>query len=96
LHVTHLGRGPTLAQQIALLFQQPLCTVEGCYRTRVEFDHREDWVRTRHTRVDECDPLCTHHHDQKTYGGWALIEGTGKRPMVCPDDTRHPRHRRPP
>jgi hypothetical protein len=94
LHVTHLGRAPTTAQAIALLFQQPLCTVEGCYRTRVEIDHRIDWATTHHTRVDECDPLCHHHHSQKTRHHWALVDGTGKRVMVPPTDSRHPRQRR--
>jgi hypothetical protein len=94
LHVTHLGRQPTAAQRIALLFQQPLCIAEGCNRTRTEIDHREDWVRTKHTVVHECDPLCKHHHDLKTYLGWMLTEGTGKRPMVPPDDPRHPRYKR--
>lgn len=96
LHVTHLGRGPSAAQRVALLWQQPLCSVEGCSRTRVEIDHREDWARTHHTRLDECDPLCKHHHDCKTYVGWSLVEGTGKRPMVPPEDPRHPRYRPPP
>jgi hypothetical protein len=92
VHVTHLGRAPTTAQAVALLFQQPLCTVEGCYRTRVEIDHRIDWATTHHTRLDECDPLCHHHHAQKTRHRWALIHGTGKRAMVPPTDPRHPNH----
>jgi hypothetical protein len=90
--VTHLGRGPNAAQRIALLFQQPLCSVEGCNRTRCEIDHRHDYARTRHTRVDECDPLCKQHHDLKTYQGWALVLGTGKRAMVPPDHPDHPDH----
>jgi len=37
------------------------------------------------------------HHDKKTYDGWALVAGSGKRPMVPPDDPRHPgRVRQPP
>jgi hypothetical protein len=47
LNVTHLGRGPTAAQRIALLWAQPGCSVEGA----------------------------------------------GKRPMVPPDDARHPQYR---
>ena len=51
LNVTHLGRGPTAAQRVALLFQQPGCTVEGCHRTRCEIDHRHDYAQThRHPR----------------------------------------------
>jgi hypothetical protein len=90
LHVTHLGRGPTVAQRVALLWQQPECIVEGCNRRHTEIDHREDFARTRHTRLDELEPNCDEHHDKKTYQGWALVEGTGKRPMVPPDDPRHP------
>jgi len=90
LNVTHLGRGPTAAQWVALLFQQPSCTVEGCHRTRCEIDHRRDWAHTHHTRVDECDPLCKPHHDLKTHQGWALVQGTGKRRFVPPEDPHHP------
>jgi hypothetical protein len=91
-NVTHLGRGPTVAQKIALMWANPTCLVEGCHRRRIEYDHRLDWKDTRHTRLDELDPLCEFHHDLKTRLGWALIPGTGKRPFVPPDDPRHPRH----
>ena len=92
-NVTHLGRGPTAAQKIALAWASPGCTVQGCWRIRVEHDHRQPWAQTRHTRLDELDPLCEFHHDLKTRHGWALVAGTGKRPMVPPDDPRHPQHR---
>jgi hypothetical protein len=93
-HVTHLGRGPTAAQRVALAWTSPGCTVEGCSRSRIEYDHREDWKDTRHTRLDELDPLCEFHHDLRTRHGWALVPGHGKRAMVPPDDPRHPRHPR--
>jgi hypothetical protein len=93
LHVTHLGRGPNAAQRVALLWQQPLCTAEGRCRTRVEIDHRIEYRKTKHTQLDECDPLCKHHHDLKTHEGWKLVEGSGKRPMVPPDDPGHPDNR---
>jgi hypothetical protein len=93
LNVTHLGRGPTAAQKIALAWASPGCTVQGCWRTRTENDHREPWRQTHHTRLDQLDPLCAYHHDLKTRFGWALVDGTGKRWMVPPDDPRHPRHR---
>src|SRR4029453_16768181 len=91
LNVTHLGRGPTAAQKIALAWASPGCTVQGGWRTRTENDHREPWAQTRHTRLAELDPLCAHHHDLKTRSGWAVVDGTGKRPMVPPDDPRHPK-----
>jgi hypothetical protein len=96
-NVTHLGRSPTMAQQVALWWRQSACTVLGCTRTRrLQNDHRYEWIKTKRTRVDELDPLCKHHHDLKTYDNWALIEGTGPRPMVRPTDPRHPRNRPPP
>jgi len=91
-NVTHLGRGPIAAQRAALLWTSPGCAVQGCDGTRTEIDHRRPWAATRHTRLDELDPLCTHHHDLKTHHGYALLPGTGKRPFAPPDDPRHPRH----
>jgi Domain of unknown function (DUF222) len=91
-NVTHLGRGPTVAQKIALMWANDTCIAEGCHRRRIEYDHSKPWSHTRHTRLDELDPLCEFHHDLKTRLGWALVPGTGKRPFVPPDDPRHPRH----
>lgn len=91
-NVTHLGRGPSAAQKVALAWTSPTCTVEGCSRTHTEYDHRIDYRITRHTRLDELEPLCDGHHDKKTHQGWGLVPGIGKRAMVPPDDPRHPRH----
>ena len=98
VNVTHLGRGPNTAQKIALLWQQPICSREGCgNRARLEYDHRDEWVNVRCTELANSDPLCHPDHLLKTMSGWALVDGTGTRPMVPPDDPRHPRHRnRPP
>ncbi len=91
-NVTHVGRGPTAAQRAALLWMNPSCAVEGCDRRRVEWDHQIPWAETRHTRLDELDPLCAFHHDLKTRLGYALVPGKGKRAFVGPDDARHPNH----
>jgi len=88
--VTHLGRGPTKAQRVALLWQSPTCSTEGCARTRVEIDHRTPWAQSRVTRLDQLDPLCVHHHGLKHRDGWKLVRGSGTRPFVPPDDPRHP------
>lgn len=97
INVTHLGRSPTVAQQVALWWRSPMCTAEDCTRTsRLENDHRIGWKETERTRLDEIDPLCEHEHDLKTYFGWSLVEGTGRRPFVPPDDPRHPNYRAPP
>jgi hypothetical protein len=94
LNVTHLGRGPTVAQKIALWWRTPQCTSLDCTRVqRIEFDHREEWRKTRHTRLDEGDGLCGHCHDLKTRLGWALVAGDGQRPLVPPDDPRHPKNK---
>jgi hypothetical protein len=93
-NVTHLGRGPTVAQKIALWWQVPQCTSLDCTRVqRIQFDHRKEWRTTHHTRLDEGDGLCGHCHDLKTRHGYALAEGTGKRPIVPPDDPRHPKNK---
>ena len=89
-NVTHLSRKPTVAQRAALAWTNPGCTVHGCTGLRIELDHRADWARTRHTRLDELDPLCHHHHRLKTRENWALVAGTGRRRMVPPDDPDHP------
>ena len=72
LNVTHLGRAATVAQRTALLWTSPKCEVAGCNRThRLEIDHRVEWAKTRHTRLDELQRLCEHHHGLKTRSGRA-------------------------
>ncbi len=94
LNVTSLGRGPTAAMRYAAAWTTPTCVVDGCSRTIIEYDHRTgtEYATTRHTRLDELDKVCTSHHDLHTHHGWALVAGTGKRPMVPPEDPRHPAH----
>jgi hypothetical protein len=90
-NVFHLGRRPTVYQETALDWLSPTCTTEGCYGTvRLETDHREDWARTKVTLLRWLERHCRSCHDRKTRLGWALVHGHGKRPMVPPDDPRHP------
>jgi hypothetical protein len=95
-NITHLGRGPTTAQKIAMMWTNPLCSVQGCHRRRIEYDHQKPWAQTKHTRLDELDPLCPFHHHLKTRLHWALEPGKGTRAFVPPDDPRHPSNRKPP
>jgi hypothetical protein len=89
--VTHLGRRPTARQRTALQARGIRCTRTGCGRTDgLELDHRIDWHKTRHTRVDELDWLCSFDHALKTLYRWALVPGVGQRDLVPPDDPRHP------
>jgi hypothetical protein len=95
-NVTHLGRGPTMAQRVALLWSSPACTVLGCprlHRQGIQHDHRTPWTAVHETALDNIDRLCDHHHALKTRRGWALVSGTGRRPMVPPEDPRHPDNR---
>ena len=96
LNVTHLGRGATAAQRIALLWSKPKCASVECSSMFVQIDHRIPWATSKHTRLDELDPLCPHHHKLKTNQNWSLVHGTGRRPFVGPNDARHPRNRPPP
>jgi uncharacterized protein DUF222 len=92
--ITSLTRGPTQAMHYAKLWTSPTCVVEGCSRTIVEYDHEwgAEYKDTRHTRLDEIERKCHTHHDLHTLHGWALVPGKGERPMVAPDDPRHPAH----
>ena len=96
VNVTHLGRGATAAQRVALLWTSPKCANAACSSMFVQIDHREPWANTRHTRSDELDHLCPHDHHLKTHDGWSLVTGTGRRAFVGPDDPRHPRNKPPP
>jgi len=90
--VAHLGRRPSAAQVSGLQWLYPMCAVEGCSAASRQWDHREDWSRTHTTPFDGLDGYCCHHHDLKTYDGWALVEGVGKRAFVSRDDPRHPKN----
>ena len=90
--VAHLGRHPTAAQVSGLQWLYPTCAVEGCSAMSRQWDHREDWHKTHTTPFDGMDGYCCHHHDKKTYEGWGLVEGMGKRAFVPPDDPRHPKN----
>ncbi|MBV8297617.1 MAG: DUF222 domain-containing protein [Acidimicrobiia bacterium] len=90
--VSHLGRRPSAAQESGLQWLYPTCAVQGCAAPAREWDHRQDWARTHRTPFDGMDGYCCHHHDKKTYDGWGLVEGVGKRAFVGPEDPRHPNH----
>jgi hypothetical protein len=92
----HFGRGPNAAQRIALTWSQPKCSNMACSGTFTQIDHQIPYAETKHTVLRELDPLCTHCHDRKTYGGWALIHGSGRRAFVPPHDPRHPGNRNTP
>jgi hypothetical protein len=93
--VAHLGRRPNAHQRSALQWLYPSCAASGCVeQIHLENDHREDWARTHFTAFDLMDRFCRFHHALKTNEGWALVDGTGKRDFVPPDDPRHPRHKR--
>ena len=91
--VAHLGRHPSAFQRSALEWLYPTCAAEGCNAPVAEWDHRVDWAQSHITVFGWLDGLCHHDHDKKTLEGWALVEGVGKRPMVPPDDPRHPHHK---
>ena len=93
LGVVHMRRRPNYYQKSALDWLFSTCAANGC-GTRacsLETDLREEWARTHITMLEMLDRLCRYHHRLKTTKGWALIEGSGKRDFVPPEDPRHPR-----
>ncbi len=89
--VAHLKRPPSAKQQSALEWLYPACAALGCHAVaRLQRDHRIDWARSHITMLDWLDLLCAHHHKLKTTKDWQLVEGTGTRAFVAPDDPRHP------
>jgi hypothetical protein len=96
VNVTHLGRSPTVVQQVALWWESHMCTRDTCTRTeRLENDHGPEWRKTKHTRVRELDPVCDRDHDLKSNHGWDFVKGHGRRAMVPPGDPRHPNYSHP-
>jgi hypothetical protein len=61
-----------------------------------EVDHDRPWADKHETVLGNLRPFCGHDHDLKTNQGWSLVEGTGRRAFVAPDDPRHPRNKPPP
>ncbi|MGH9230466.1 MAG: hypothetical protein ACRD07_17375 [Acidimicrobiales bacterium] len=91
VNVTHLGRGPTAAQRVAMLWTSPACTNSLCSHTlQIQHDHRQPWIAVHETRLDNLDRLCDPCHKRKTHHGWALVAGKGRRPLVPPDHPHHP------
>ncbi len=92
--VVHLGRRPSAHQATALGWLYPTCAAEGCgvLTDWCQTDHRTPWAEAHFTVLSQLDRLCKAHHALKTYQGWSLVEGKGKRPFVPPGDPRHPRH----
>jgi hypothetical protein len=97
-NVAHLGRKVTAKQRTALEWRGLRCAVAGCpARQFLEIDHLIDWAATHHTKLDELEWLCPHHHDLKTYQGYRLEPGTGPRRLLAPDHPDNPNpHRGPP
>lgn len=91
-NVTNIGRGADLWQQAALDWTlRGRCSNIACSRTaQIQNDHRTPWAQDQVTELANLDPFCTYDHRKKTHQGWALVEGTGRRAFVAPDDPRHP------
>jgi hypothetical protein len=98
LNVTNIGRGADLWQQAALDWtHRGRCSNIACSRTvQIQNDHRVPWADEQVTELPNLDPMCIPDHRKKTHRGWELVEGTGRRAFVPPDDPRHPQHQQRP
>lgn len=96
VNVAHLGRRPTAYQRTALEWQLDECCTLGCQnRARCEIDHDDPWAATLHTWLPGLNRACSACHRRKTHERWAFVgepDAYGKRPLVPPDDPRHPDH----
>lgn len=74
--VVHCGRSANAAQRTAIfVMQRGRCLRPTCERRIAEYDHTDDWVRTRHTTLDELGGLCAHDHRLKTHHGHRYRRG---------------------
>jgi hypothetical protein len=89
-NVTYLGRGPNAAQLVALQWAQPMCSNRACTGHWLQTDHRDDYAGDRITELPNLDRLCPHCHRLKTYKGWMLVAGVGRRDFVPPGHPNHP------
>ena len=84
-NVTHLGRRASARQQVVLDLLNIGCSRRGCNATtHLQVDHRVDWAKIKVTELANLDWLCPHDHRLKTYDGWQLEPGTGKRALLPP------------
>jgi hypothetical protein len=84
--VVHLGRRPSAAQHIALLWSQPTCSRQGCDQTwtHTEIDHRTQGAHTHATQLHDLDRLCRHDHRLKTHHGWPSPSAAASDPWSRP------------
>lgn len=84
-NVTSLGRHTTARQQVVMDLLNIGCSRLGCGATeKLQVDHRIEWRTIKVTELISLDWLCSHDHRLKTYDGWQLEPGTGKRTMHPP------------
>jgi hypothetical protein len=94
VNVTHLGRGPSAAQRIALLWTSPWCTnSRGSPTLQIQHDHRTPWPDVHETTLDNIDRLCQPCQRRKTHDGWALVDGKGRRASCPPTPPATPTRR---
>jgi hypothetical protein len=70
--------------RIALEERDRVCIVPGCGASdQLEIDHwRTEFAKGGKTQIDNLCRICRHHHQLKTYGGWAVEGGPGHWRMV--------------
>jgi hypothetical protein len=69
-----LARRPTPAQQRQIRADYPKCVHPGCRLDawNCDLDHRHPHGQGGGTCIHNLAPLCRHHHQTKTEGGWKL------------------------
>jgi hypothetical protein len=84
--VVHLGRRFTSEQRTVLQWQDATCARRSCGRSLgLEYDHLEDWARTRTTRTTSAKRWCRACHRLKS-AGWTVgpPDANGKHDLLPP------------
>jgi Domain of unknown function (DUF222) len=77
LGVIPTRRRPTAAQKRYVETRDPECVFPTCRFDSIQcdIDHQYPWAQHHRTIIEELEPLCRYHHQQK-HGNWKLTRNT--------------------
>jgi hypothetical protein len=93
---TNAQRKALSVQRVALEWESPTCTTEGCDNARfLEIDHITGWATTHDTQIGDLQRPCHRCHDLKTRHGHTLEDqGPDRRKRLIPPPRGTPQSER--